>query len=495
MSTTNPIVYTEAIMESIYGRSSTYASAMMNQSSQYLAGLAALATYELPELGDVDVPIDFPVPTGAPTAPDIYALPTEPDEPSVEISEAPAAPSVTYPTAPVLSIITIPDAPEYSMPTFTALDPVDTSVAPTVYIDSGNTPYSSTLMDAVKEKLRKNITEGGTGLSADVEDAIFDRDSERAELLLADEIDRFSDEWSKRGFDLPDGVFAENLQALHREHTNKRLDTSRDIAIKQAELEQNNLKYSIEQAVSLEQVLSNIANEWAQRTFLTSKAIMDASIEIFRGQITKYNAAVQAYQAKVEVYKSMIQGELTKAELYKSQIAGLQLVAQVDQSRVESYKAQLQGCETRINAYKAEVDAYRGKIEGQKAIIDIYGGRIEAYAQKVNAQTHAYNAQVEYFKANTQAWATTQEIAFKNREATVHALISKANIQVMRWSAMLKHYENLKATAIEAQRGAAQIAGSIASAALAGISAHAQISGSGSLSTAWTVDTNYNYDY
>ncbi|MBU2049351.1 MAG: hypothetical protein KKH61_10290, partial [Gammaproteobacteria bacterium] len=43
--------------------------------------------------------------------------------------------------------------------------------------------------------------------------------------------------WAKKGWSLPDGLLAHSLSEVQKEYMNKGLDRSREIAIKQADLE------------------------------------------------------------------------------------------------------------------------------------------------------------------------------------------------------------------------------------------------------------------
>ncbi|MGV7535365.1 hypothetical protein PJM52_29465, partial [Mycobacterium kansasii] len=69
------------------------------------------------------------------------------------------------------------------------------------------------------------------------------------------------------GFPLPSGVLAGQLADARREYHDKLAELSREIAIKQAELEQSNVKDAIQQGLLLEGQLMDQALKLDQLAF------------------------------------------------------------------------------------------------------------------------------------------------------------------------------------------------------------------------------------
>jgi hypothetical protein len=110
-------------------------------------------------------------------------------------------------------------------------------------------PLASDAYDEATNWLVNTITIGGTGISPAVENAIWQRDRDR---VIADgqraEAQTY-DEFTKRGFSLPPGALAARLQEIRFEQLAKTQAQSRDVAIKQAEIEIDNLRFAVEQAL------------------------------------------------------------------------------------------------------------------------------------------------------------------------------------------------------------------------------------------------------
>ncbi len=86
---------------------------------------------------------------------------------------------------------------------------------------------------------------GGTGLDATVEAAIWNRARDREAAIAQAQVDEATLQDEALGFDFPTGALNARLEAVGQEYHNKVSGISRDIAIKQADLEQQNLRDAI----------------------------------------------------------------------------------------------------------------------------------------------------------------------------------------------------------------------------------------------------------
>jgi hypothetical protein len=110
-------------------------------------------------------------------------------------------------------------------------------------------PLAADAFDEATNWLVNSITVGGTGISPAVEDQIWQRDRDR---VIADgariESQTFN-EFASRGFDLPPGAMAARLQEVRFAQLSKTQEHSRDAAIKQAEMEVENLRFAVDAAI------------------------------------------------------------------------------------------------------------------------------------------------------------------------------------------------------------------------------------------------------
>lgn len=149
---------------------------------------------------------------------------------------------------------------------------------------------------------------GGTGLAPSVEAGIWDRARGRELALAQANIDDVTVQAEALGFELPPGVLNEGIRRATNDYYDKASGLSRDIAIKQADLEQTNMQKSIEQATAYEGTLSEII-------FRRSQVSLDAfraDVERFRAQVEQ---DVKHWEVQVRQYEAQANYVLNAARL------------------------------------------------------------------------------------------------------------------------------------------------------------------------------------
>lgn len=383
--------------------------------------------------------------------------------PTLTIGDAPTVPDVADVALPDTPSISLPSAPTYlalSTPTFAGVDlrtdflttlettPTLDLVAPTPYTYSPGAQYTSDLLTALKAALAQRIA-GGTGLDTTVETAIWDRARDREAATANAAIDQVTRDSEALGFALPAGVVNDGIRRAQSEYHDKVASLSRDIAIKQAELEQQNLRETITQAQQLEGQLIDYSYRLEALSFESAKYVAQNAIEVYNAQVDNFRALLQAFQTRAQVYDSIIKGQLAKVEVYRAEIAAEQAKADTNRTLVEQYKAGIQ-------AQLALVEVYRGQLEGSKLLVEIEGAkvaaageRVKAYVAGVNGQTarmeaykvtvQAQGAKAEAYKAGVESKLATVKVF----EAKAQAFSAKANAQGEKARAQIAYYEGL----------------------------------------------------
>ena len=131
----------------------------------------------------------------------IIALAAELAADSHPLTVIPLLTPPTYEELDALFNLTVPVAP--TTPDFPTLPPVPG--APNAQFSYSEDPYVSNVSDSLYAKIKSGVDNGGTGLGAAVETAIWDREKERALLERADSISRLADDIAASGFPMPDG--------------------------------------------------------------------------------------------------------------------------------------------------------------------------------------------------------------------------------------------------------------------------------------------------
>jgi hypothetical protein len=198
------------------------------------------------------------------------------------------------------------------------------------------TAYTSSLLADLANALIARIA-GGTGISPAVETAIWDRARERELAAAQANIDVISSEAEALGFQLPPGVLVEGIRRETRAYYDKVSTFSRDVAIKQAELEQTNIQKAIEQATQYEASLADLVSKRAQMSldaFLAEVKRFEAEvaqdIKLWEGEIAQYKAQAEYIQNAQRMNTAIIQGNL--ATVLEAAKVGAQVYAQLTAS-------------------------------------------------------------------------------------------------------------------------------------------------------------------
>lgn len=182
--------------------------------------------------------------------------------------------------------------------------------------------FAGCLKTSVDGWICNTITNGGTGIPTDVENAIWERSRSR-ELL---DSKRAEDEavvvFAARGFALPAGVLVDALQRVQQELSDKVSTHSRDVAIKQAEIEIENIRFAVDQGVKLRlgviDALVNFLRAWAQMRELAierAKALIDAKTRLYQSVSAYYSAIIGAAQLVLEYDKIRIDSHIAQQDL------------------------------------------------------------------------------------------------------------------------------------------------------------------------------------
>jgi hypothetical protein len=311
---------------------------------------------------------------------------------------------VNLPAPPSLLTVSTKTFDGVSLPTVDESVPELVAVAPTLVEYNPGASYSSALLTTVQATFIDRITNGGTGLPPEAEAAIWSRGREREAIAYQDALNDL-ERMERMGFAYPPGVYADARLKVNTEMRARTVSISREIMIKQAELEVQNIQQSLTQAVQLESTLLNYNNQVEQRLFDSSKYATEAGISIYNAKVQAYGAFLDAYKTKIAIYEAKIRGELARVDAYKTEVAAEQLKSDINNARVNQFKILTDAALSNIEIFKAQVGAIQAKADIEKLKIQIFGEQVRAYTAKIGA----YTAGVEGFRATVQAEGAKQE--------------------------------------------------------------------------------------
>lgn len=378
---------------------------------------------QLPAIVFDEIPVGN-LPELSHAAPPTLNFGTVPSIPEVQQISVPDAPTVTLPELPQFLSLNTPtfggvnlredlverlnEAPELVM-----LQP-----EPLKYVRGPQ--YQSQLLDGLKALLVQRLA-GGTGLPADVEQAIWGRARDRElSASLAEEAD-VTRKSETLGFALPPGVLADQLRAIRLDRLGKLSGLSRDVAIKQAELEVENLRQTMAAGMQLEDQLMQHWHRSESLAFEAAKATAENAIALHNAHLENFKALSMQYSNLLQAYKTIIEAETVKVEIYKAQLQAEESKAQINTALVQQYKAQ-------VEASMAQVELYRAQLGGAQTLMQLEQAKIQAASERVRAFTATMSAEIskiEGYKAQISA-DTNKVEAFK---ALMQALAAKTGAQ------------------------------------------------------------------
>jgi hypothetical protein len=350
-------------------------------------------------LGTVDSLAIDPIPILTAAEPSI-AIITPPTKftTAVPVAEAlpdrmyPDAPTNTMPTAPVMRTLTLPSAPSILAINFEGITPAALDAPAIDSFTFTEQDYQSVLMTNLKDKLLSLVLNTAqTGLSAAVEQQIWDRARERTASSAQGAIDNISRQFARAGWSIPTGDEIESIYKATEAKTAEDMAESRNIAVTQAQLEQSNFQFSFTQAVALEGQLLNYHSQTQQRALEAAKYIVEAAINLFQMRVAYFNANVALYTAQSQVYRDRIQAELAKVELFKAELDGQRLIGELNAQDISNYKAQIDAVVAVFGLYKDELEAVKTQLEGDRLKVSQFEANIRAFAEQIRAKSLEYD--------------------------------------------------------------------------------------------------------
>ena len=438
-------------------------------------GATPLSSLTAPSFVDPPRPSQFQPRTLTPPAiTTTFVFPTLPDALSASL------------VAPVIADRTAPAAPQVIVPTFGSTAPTfDGTVLPDPS-SALNSAYSSasasmaasstaqftaamTLIDpgfaagVATIEARIAALLGGAVLVPGVEDAIFSRAQGKlnAEYLRA-RAAAFGDA-ARRGFTIPDGAQQSATQAARQAASDNNARAATDVAVKQAELSQQNMQAGLAAAVSMRSAMAGAAASIYSSSISLSgqatdyaKAAVSAMVSAYGLTLDKYKALLEGYKADASVYEVRMRGTMAVIEVYRAAITGFEAEVRADDTKMNVFRSRVESLNALVGVYRGQIDAVVSQASLEKLKIELFGETVRAYgveAQAKQSEWQGYTAalggneararvftgQVESYRAQVDAYRTSIEA----KRAAIEASTSFNEGQVRQYVARVDGYRAL----------------------------------------------------
>lgn len=369
----------------------------------------------------IDVPLPDPLAAVLPSAPTLGAV------------AMPVEPGFVLPSVPTMLALNIPGAPVLDIPTFTDILAA-APLAPTETFTWAEVTYDTAMLGLLNSRLTDMVAGASTGLTPAVEDAIWQRGRDREALLTQKAIGEAQRMFAARGFSMPDGTLARIIQQALQDSLGRDAALSREVMIKQGELEQSNFQFAFNSAIQLETLLLGHFNTVQSRALEAAKFTFDAVLQVFAAKVQLYQADAQAFGIKADVFKTQLQAALAQLDIYRAELEGQRLVGELNGQLVSQYVASLQGVKTTVEVYSTRVEAARLQIEAQKQQVEIFSAQLVGYDSQVKSKASEYEAYATRVKAElTKVQMFGEEVgAYKSRVEAYGTLVNaKLGVQTL----------------------------------------------------------------
>lgn len=418
-------------------------------------------------LDDLNMPDPPVMPTiELPSTPGIINIPV-PERPMVNTDiEIPEAPVLDMPEMDTLKQIEIP---EFNFPELLDFDGVPPSIegisVPNVFINWKEPEYKSEILDELSLYISDGM-KGGTGLPIPIEEALFNRARARESREVSRAVNEAIGDWSSRNFTMPPGMLVKQIAAIREDGQLKAAELNRDILIEASKMEIEQLRFLVQQGMSLEQLTSNIFNNTATRLFEVARFNAESQISVFNAQVAFFNAQNEAFTTLSNVYRTKLDGALAKLSAYKTAVDAQVAVGQINEQYVQVYRAKMDAVLSNVEVYKALIQGASLRAEVMKNQFDSYRADVQAYSEQIGAEkvkVEAYEAQIRgetskasLFDAQARAYASTiQGVQAKAdvKGKQIQLKMEAARVWIGKYQADLESYKaELQANLSEVQQ-------------------------------------------
>lgn len=394
-----------------------------------------------------------------PTRPTLV-VPDAPGEPTLESVEVPVAPTIELPQAPTLASVTFPDAPTLALPSFSEAAPdLPTSFALTANFTYQDEEPPTQILGEVEDKLSFDLANGGYGIEATDEHALWARARDRNMRELSAVETETSERYASRGYNLPPGAYLAALTQARSDADEKLAETGREIMVKRADLFRENRQFAISQGISVGNTRMQHYGFAMERALNAQRFAAEYAIAVHDGYIRQFNAELQRYTAIADVYRTRLQGTLAQVQIYEAEIRAAVARQQANQVDVELYRALISAATSRVQLFEAQLRGASLVVEMQRMKVDTYRAQVQAFATRIEAnesQLKTYEAgirgeiaKVDIFRAEVGAYSDRVRAAGIEQGALnerAQVLIAQRSSEVAQYrSAIERHQLNISA--------------------------------------------------
>lgn len=189
--------------------------------------------------------------------------------------------------------------------------------------------FSTRMQTSVDNWIYDTITTGATGIPTAVENQIWDRARSKELLDASRARSDVTAQWASRGWSMPTGVLAQQLMQIDQDTSSKISAHARDVAIKQAEIVIDSVKFAVEQGARMRLGVVAALVDY-MRAFMApwelairkAEALVDAKSRLWQSSAAYYGALISAAELHLKFDQLSIDRALGANKLTVDQVIG-----------------------------------------------------------------------------------------------------------------------------------------------------------------------------
>lgn len=273
---------------------------------------------------------------------------------------------------------------------------------PTLVMTWAEASLPTDVYDALYATLSTTIVAGDTGINSTVENAIYSRARNRQLADRNAEYNRINNTALEMQFAYPSGSLLSALTDFGIGANRQDADIENNIITTQAERAQANLQFSMNAAVSLENLIRQTRTDESGRALDYAKSLAAETRELFAEKVRKYLAQWEG--AKLTV-----------------------------QAQAESLKGFIDLTRMLVDKFKAEYDAYKTQAEAvaanNKNLVDVFVGKVQGYSEAEKAVAAGNEILVRHLAEKIKNAENVLKAAVAQAEQTVAGYASEQSIK------------------------------------------------------------------
>lgn len=191
--------------------------------------------------------------------------------------------------------------------------------------------------------LERTLTDGGSGINAEVERQLWERDRARVMGETARLEDEAAATWAARRFPLPPGALTGQINQIRLEAARQLAAQSRDVAIKAWEAELENTRLAVQQVLDLRVKAVAAAGDYIKTLMLGPQLASELAMSQVDARIKIAQALTSLYASEVQAQEPAVRMVLSRADI-KARVGEANLRAEMSalEARVQAAMAYAQ---------------------------------------------------------------------------------------------------------------------------------------------------------